>query len=217
MKDYTINASNNSSNSFILNYTIADSLIIVNLASGRKNVFPYSIEKEVEILEQMRQQVLNSSDFRMNQEFRFSDSKAVAFLTSLMALTSGYEAIITFEPSYLLFLAAYGVSLFICSNKVKDILDSYSLIKDYEKNKMFVDNEKLIGDSLATYYSRRHDTKTKNIVDDLKVKKLTLNSIDLIKFKELKELVDTINKDKEEGSSYSELQDEKISQLIKKI
>ena len=214
MKDYS-----NNSNSFILNYTIEDNMIIVNMASGDKCEYLYSIDKEKEILEKMKKQVLHPDTYfyLIDQKERSKSAKFYSVYNSAFFMINVYA--ITFGHSSAPIISSLCAAWFLCesSRRIYNLLDSQSIIDDINKNMMFINNEEAIKSGLLTYYNRRIDTKTKNIVEPVEMKKITLNSMDKIKYKELKSLVKTIKKDIDEGSSYSELQDEKISQLIKKL
>jgi len=70
MKDYSLNLED--SKTFVLNYTVKDNQITVNLANGENYVIPYTAENEVKLLKRMKTQVLQSDEFMSKQEKRFS-------------------------------------------------------------------------------------------------------------------------------------------------
>ena len=69
MKDYSIGKNN--SKHFILNYIIIGKQIIVYYANDDVDTFDYSIEKEKEILERMKYQVISSKNFYKGLNTKF--------------------------------------------------------------------------------------------------------------------------------------------------
>ena len=214
MKDYTCVWTNQYD--FILNYSIVDGNLVLNMASGKLKTYPYSIEKEKEILEKMRQQVINCSSFRCNEKEILRESLRWGILDSSSLLVSFYIMVsrsLDFSTTGVFFIA-----LLYCTTKRLLILkNSYENIQDYNKNELYVENEEALKDSIATYYKKRIDTSSRNIVQPKEIKSISINSMDKINYRELKDLVDTIINDRNDGFTYSFSQDKKIDKLVKKI
>ena len=112
----------------------------------------------------------------------------------------------------------FFIALLYCTTKRLLILkNSYENIQDYNKNELYVENEEALKDSIATYYKKRIDTSSRNIVQPKEIKSISINSMDKINYRELKDLVDTIINDRNDGFTYSFSQDKKIDKLVKKI
>ena len=89
------------------------------------------------------------------------------------------------------------------------IIDSKEKIKDINKNRMFLSNEKLLNEKVKL---------NQNILSNMntKTKELSLNDMDKIKYKELKTILDNIKRDEEFRFEHSSIQKEDAKVLTKK-
>ena len=139
MKDYSLNLED--SKPFVLNYTVKDNQITVNLANGENYVIPYTAENEVKLLKRMKTQVLQSDEFMSKQEKRFSKSwKLAIWGVSMLALNviasaSGISAVSIVSGMW----ASWFV--FDIGYRIYSMIDSKRNIKDINKNKMLLNNE----------------------------------------------------------------------------
>ena len=222
MKDYSLNLED--SKTFVLNYTIKGNEITVNLANGENYVIPYTTENEVKLLEKMKIQVLQSEQFMIKQEKRFSKSwKWAIWDVSILALN--VFSVITFASRYNVLLTKGGgmcVSWFVfdIAYRINSMIDSKKNIKDINKNRMLLNNEERQNEKVKENYNilAHTDKKTKEIVHSIPVDQpvFTLNSIDKIKYEELKQILKNIDREEKFGFDYSSESNEKSLVLKKK-
>lgn len=218
MKDYSLNYED--SKTFILNYKIEDNQIIVNLASGEEYIIPYSLENEKKLLEQMKEQVLDSDVFKSKQEKRFSVAWKWAIWSSAMLV---FNAVVLATGSSSLPIVSglcAGWFVFDITYRVYSMIDSKKKIKDVNKNRMFLNNEELLNEKVKSNQNilSNTNTKTKEFVastpEDAQV--FSLNTMDKIKYQELKTILENIKRDEQFGFEYSSTKEEKPMVLTKK-
>lgn len=222
MKDYSLNLED--SKTFVLNYTIKGNEITVNLANGENYVIPYTTENEVKLLERMKIQVLQSDQFMIKQEKRFSKSwKWAIWDVSILALN--VFSIITFASRYnVLPTEGSGMCIswfvFDVAYRINSMIDSKKNINDINKNRMLLNNEERLNEKVKENYNilAHTDKKTKEIVHSTPVDQpvFTLNSIDKIKYEELKQILKNIDREEKFGFDYSSESNEKSLVLKKK-
>lgn len=218
MKDYSLNYED--SKTFILNYKIEHNQIIVILASGENYVIPYSLENEKNLLERMKKQVLSSSEFETKQKKRFSSAWKWAIWSGFMLAFNS----IVLATGNSIFPVASGICAglfgFDITCRVYSMIDSKGKIKDIYKNKMFLNNEELLNEKVKSNQNilSNTNTKTKELVastpEDVPV--FSLNTMDKIKYQELKTILENIKRDEQFGFDYSSAQEEKPMVLTKK-
>ncbi len=194
MKYYSFDYEN--SGEFILNYRIENNQIIINLASGKKYITPYSIDTERRLLRLMKNQVNNAKYYERKQKESFSKALnhaiyGVLFLIlDIILLVTGSainNILIALCAIWFAFVSFLNISIMIYSK-----LD----IKDIKKNKLFVNNEELLSDN--TKVNERTLTnvssKTKELVASTPLERpiFTLNSIDKISYRDLKQILTNI-------------------------
>lgn len=218
MKDYSLNLED--SKTFVLNYTVKDNQITVNLANGENYVIPYTTENEVKLLKRMKTQILQSDEFMNKQEKRFSRSwkwaiwSASMIALNIISLASGNSAVPVLSgicASWFVFDVGY---------RIYNMVDSKRNIKDINKNKMLLNNEERLNEKVKENYNilAHTDEKTKEIVHSTPVDQpvFTLNSIDKIKYEELKQILENIDREEEFGFDYSSESNGKSLVLKKK-
>ena len=218
MKDYSLNYED--SKTFILNYKIEDNQIIVNLASGEEYIIPYSLENEKKLLEQMKEQVIDSDVFKSKQEKRFSVAWKWAIWSGAMLV---FNAVVLATGSSSLPIVngiCAGWFVFDTTYRVYSMIDSKKKIKDVNKNRMFLNNEELLNEKVKSNQNilSNTNTKTKELVastpEDAQV--FSLNTMDKIKYQELKTILENIKRDEQFGFEYSSTEEEKPMVLTKK-
>lgn len=218
MKDYSLNYDD--SKTFILNYKIEDNQIIVNLASGEEYIIPYSLKNEKKLLEQMKEQVLDSNLFKSKQEKRFSVAWKFAIWSSAMVVFNAI--VLATGRSSLPILSGLCAGWFVFDTiyRVYSMIDSKKKIKDVNKNRMFLNNEELLNEKVKSNQNilSNTNTKTKKLVastpEDAQV--FSLNTMDKIKYQELKTILENIKRDEQFGFEYSFTEEEKPMVLTKK-
>ena len=164
MKDYSLNLED--SKTFVLNYTVKDNQITVNLANGENYVILYTAENKVKLLKRMKTQVLQSDEFMSKQEKRFSKSWkwaicGVSMLAlNVIALASGTSAV----PIGSGMCASWFV--FDIGYRIYSMIDSKRNIKDINKNKMLLNNEERLNEKVKENHNvlAHTDEKTKKMV-----------------------------------------------------
>ncbi len=220
MKDYSLNLE--ASKTFILNYIVKDNQIIVNLANGENYVIPYTIRNEKKILKRMKAQVLQSDEFISKQEERFSKSwKWVLFSLYVLDICFGVLIGNSVAPIISVVCAICGSGfLFNLGYRIYSMIDSKRNIKDVKKNKMLLDNEKRLNKKVKENYNvlANIDEKTRELIHSTPANQpvFTLNSIDKIKYKTLKQILENIDREEEFVFDYSSESD-KVLNLKKKI
>ena len=198
MKDYTIDKS--ISKYFILNYIIIGNTIIVYYANDDVDTFDYSIEKEKEILERMKYQVINSKNFYkgLNTKFEiFLKLFINEILLFAMFIMSSMSMNFTLIPN-IIGNIILPISIIITGYK----LNKYNNIKkDFKKHLLFISNENGLNNVI-----RNDMNVTRGLDEGLRKKvfndcsnnfKFNINTIDGMEYKELREVyryVDNKNK-----------------------
>ena len=198
MEDYSIDKNN--SKHFILNYIIIGNTIIVYYANDDVDAFDYSIEKEKEILERMKYQVISSKNFYKGLNTKFEIflklfiNEILLFAMFIMgSMSMNFTLIPNIIGSVLLPLSIIitGYKL----NKCKYIRN------DFKKHLLFISNEDYLNNII-----RNDIESTKGLEEKLRRKlnnnesnnyKFTINTIDGMEYKELREVyryVDNKNK-----------------------
>lgn len=218
MKDYSLNLED--SKTFVLNYTVKDNQITVNLANGENYVIPYTAENEVKLLKRMKTQVLQSDEFMSKQEKRFSKSRKLAIwgvpMLALNVIASASDI------SAVSIVSGMWASWFVfdIGYRIYSMIDSKRNIKDINKNKMLLNNEERLNEKVKENHNvlAHTDEKTKKMVHSTPVDQpvFTLNSIDKIKYEELKQILENIDREEEFGFDCSSESDEKSLVLKKK-
>lgn len=198
MKDYSIDKNN--SKHFILNYIIIGNTIIVYYANDDVDAFDYSIEKEKEILERMKYQVISSKNFYkgLNTKFEiflklFINEILLFGMFIMGSMSMNFTLIPNIIGSVLL-----PISIIITGYK----LNKYNNIKkDFKKHLLFISNENGLNNVI-----RNDMNVTRGLDEGLRKKvfndcsnnfKFNINTIDGMEYKELREVyryVDNKNK-----------------------
>ena len=189
---------------FILNYKVINNRIIVNYANGNVDVFVYSIDREKEILSQMKEQVLGSKGCLKS----LYNETMIYFklLTNKLALFIFFVAIMLFFDVSLL-AAAVTFTYFpvVIGLLVRKLIKCKGVIEDVKKNLLFLSNEEKINSDI-----RNKSEVRENIVEEVRDKVFSLdngsfpfsfNSIDEISFDELKEIYDSAVEPKESNNA----------------
>lgn len=198
MKDYSIDKNNNKH--FILNYIIIGKQIIVYYANDDVDAFDYSIEKEKEILERMKYQVISSKNFYkgLNTKFEiflklFINEILLLVMFIMGSMSMDFTLIPNIIGSFIL-----PISIIITGYK----LNKYNNIKkDFKKHLLFISNEDGLNNVI-----RNDMNVTRGLDEGLRKKvfndcsnnfKFNINTIDGMEYKELREVyryVDNKNK-----------------------
>jgi len=197
LKNYCLNKVN--SKYFILNYIVLNNQLIINYADGNIQYIPYSIENEKNILNAMKYQILNSKRFvnLLNQKFEIF---LKLFLDELLLF------ILLIIASFNMQLISSIVGFSILTSVIG--LTGYKLFKynnirnDIKKHLLFISNEDDLNIGI-----RNNPELVRGLDDKLKGKVLskesnnflfTINTIDKMKYDELKRVYKYVDQDIEE-------------------
>jgi hypothetical protein len=228
MKDYSMNDVDRQK--FILSYeVIEDSIvndqIIINLATGEHYTVPYTCENEKKILEIMKGQVLDSEEFEKKQEKIFSNAwkcgaiDIIFLILDVILLLTGIASNLIIAKICIGLLAMAGIfEAFGC-------VDCKLKIRDIHKNRIFINNEVRLNknfkydknDMLKQNLLSNTKVKTRKIVEDVPGEKptFTLNTVDKIGYSDLKQIIDNTKRNEEFGFDYSNEQQCKTKLLVK--
>ena len=195
MKDYSLNKV--SAKNFILNYIVMSDKLIVYYADHGTDIFDYSIEKEKLVLEKMKNQVLNSKRFVsfLNNKYEiflklFIDEILLFVLFVITAVNLKISLISVIVSSII-----FPVMISLTGYKLNDYI---KIKNDIKKHLLFLNNENSLN-----LVIRNDLGSTKGLDDELRAKvlrhvsnnfKFTLNTIDSMDYKEIKEVYEHVEK-----------------------
>lgn len=223
MRDYSLNLED--SKTFVLNYTIKENQIIVNLAKGENFIIPYTPENEKKLLEIMKTQVLMSDRFMKTQEKRFSMSWKLTILSVFMLM---YNVFVLASGKSILPVGSglcAGLFVFNIIYNVLGMVDSKKNINDIKKNLTLVYNEERLNEKvkknpyvLANILAIT-DEKSKGMVSSTPTEPhvFTLNNTDGISYRQLEKILKVIDREEAFGFDYSSVSDDKPLVLKRKL
>lgn len=189
MKDYSIVKNNNKH--FILNYIIIGKQIIVYYANDDVDTFYYSIEKEKEILERMKYQVISSKRFYkgLNTKFEiFLKLFINEILLFIMFIIGSMSITLTLIPNIIgsillpISILITGYNLNKCN----------SIRNDFKKHLLFLNNEEyfnnIIRNNLDATKELDEKLRKKVFNDESNNFRFSINTIDNMEYKELREV-----------------------------
>lgn len=172
MKDYSLGKKKN----FILNYKVKNDLIIINLANKNTRIIPYSKDKEITILKLMKSQINNNFERNIKKQINYSTKLSAVFL-GLIALVGSFILLtnLPFNIGAIIY-SYFAINTGIFIKNSFDIIKYKSLLKDLNKNKLFIENEIIFNES------KSYDNKKRVTIND--VNKISYNRLNnLIKYK----------------------------------
>lgn len=205
MKDYTLKFKD--AKSFILNYEIKDNQIMVNYANGEHYIIPYTNDNEKKILKKMEDQVhdAQNSDDTLKRKIRIAGiwiiSSILIIISSFYTIKSGHSISPLMENiliAWFTFNIGFQIFYIKCVTKI---------LKDLEKNKILLDNQEKINEmikenqNILTNSNEKIKKMVKSTPEDKPV--FTLNSVEKLKLKELKSLLENIQKEEKFKFDYS--------------
>lgn len=217
------------SSNFILKYEIVDKnklnknkdKIIVYLANGKKVVFNYTNEIEQNILDTMKKQVINYKKIiEVNEKKKIEkDALIYSFLVSslVMILTGLISYKITNNIVHFINMLIPSITL-ACSGLIykQKYVNKYN---DFKKNMLFIENEEKINQKVLENSNVLTNVISKKNYDKMVIKPdgkkgYTINSIDKMKLKELKNMLELIKLEDELNKRNIK---EKDNMLVKKL
>lgn len=217
------------SNNFILKYEITTKnklnntkeKIILYLANGKKITFNYTKELEQNILDSMKKKVLDYKLFMENAQKRKIEKDALVWsfnTTSITMIASGLLISIILSNIAPLIIMLIPSALLSISGLIykQRYTNRY---KDFKKNILFIENEEKINQKALENSHIFNNVINKKTHDKMVVKPdgkkgYTINSIDKMQLKELKNMLELI-KLEEQLSKKDNIKEENV--LIKKL
>lgn len=207
---------------FILNYRIELGQMIIKLASKEKYVIPYTVDNEKNVLNRMRKQVLRADAFETKQRKRFSDAIVNIVVAFFLEFISIYLLINPKEDiSFVWSIIGIVFGGILMMGAIYWIIQSQRRIIDLRKNRLFLKQEKRLNDNIKNNQNILFHTsrKTRAVISSKVIKHqiaFTFNTIDDIKYKELKRILDNINRAEEFGFLFEVKKEERKKQHTKK-
>lgn len=191
LENYSLNK--NEATSFILHYEVINAFIYITYGDGRIDVKSYSIEEEKRILKKMKNQVLNSKNFLVDLNYKFEIFFKL-LLDEILLLTMFIVTIISIGLPY--FSTIIGLLIFpIIMGFTSYKLNGYKkLRKDIKKNLLFVKNEDNLNIIIRNSPEVINKLRDKVLTKSSNKFVFTLNTIDRIKYEELQQIYDSVDK-----------------------
>ena len=212
MKDYTLNYED--SKKFILNYAIEGNKIIIHYASGGKQTIPYTKETEQLILAIMENQARGAwvgDTFAKIKErvekFKYN-TIGDAFLTLILLFLICTSTFSTLWINVLL-NACLVFKIVEFTINLSCLIGNKRILKDIEKNKLYLTNKEQIEESDFTKNENLLlgiDKSTKKMIQE-QPKDININTMDKVKYKELKQILENIKREREFGFDYSQVEE----------
>lgn len=191
MNDYSTNKEEQKN--FIEDYTEYEDCIVINLANGKKYTVPNTEANKQIIDNKMKKQVQNAEKYgrkRIIGSYVYRFLLALGIVAGAVGIPAtianpGTQSIIMIISSVFTLLGAGGA------------IEELALLKDYKKNKFFVDNEAKIKEGLEdTNVLSNARKKVQKIVAE---EELSLNNLDRVKESDLRGVVEGLQREKDFG------------------
>ena len=217
MKDYTLNKKDEKK--FILNYKIKKNKIFIKLASGERYEIPYNEENEEKILNMMKNQVTDNLSVDRTVVTNYALSLGFAVGTIVLAILLGIKSIpqfvITKSAESLISAIPTIACTILSSISAFFAIENKLIINDYKKNKLYLEREEEINNQVKNNKNilSNVSVNTKNIVYKAKEddKVFNINKMDKVSLKDLKQILENIQRDEEFAFNYEESKPKKLT------
>ena len=195
MKNYALDKKN--AKTFILRYDIKENatdgkIIIVYFASGNTMKIPYNEENEKKILETMKEQVSESDKFVKEAKNNGPSDicKQIGVVSFIMAFLGLPIGITSLTGGIIFFLTFFLASALCIGSDIK----LKSRIRDAKKNQLFLDKSHLFFDyNISENVLADVKKSTREVIGNKQ--QITLNDIDKISYRQVKKLVDSLERE----------------------
>lgn len=191
MNDYSTNKEEQKN--FIEDYTEYEDCIVINLANGKKYTVPNTEANKQIIDNKMKNQVQNAEKYGRK---RVIGSYIYRFLLALGIVGGavGIPATIANPETQSIIMIISSVFTLLGAGGA---IEELALLKDYKKNKFFVDNEAKIREGLEdTNVLSNARKKVQKIVAE---EELSLNNLDRVRESDLRGVVEGLQREKDFG------------------
>lgn len=180
--------------SFILNYTIDNDEITVNVASGNSYTLPYTEENEKHIIKTMEKQSIESINMEKEILAKYvSNVKLIGLAGASVTLSFALLASGVIPLVAVGYAAVGGTALSVLGyNNAKK---NKKVLEDINKNKLFLANKKIINKNIDNIKNNVDslDERAKYLVENIeKEQQLNINDIKEIDYNELKDIVKSV-------------------------
>lgn len=199
MKDYSLNKYDK--RDFILNYMIENDQIKIRYADNKTYTIPYTSHNEKKIIKKMKLQVLNSGKFEDEQKENVKKN-IKGLIANIVILGLNILSIIYLDSGMISYIISI-ISAFTLEAYTCNIIKIKRALEDIEKNKLFINNEEEINKSIVENKNilNNVDKEVTEIIQSARDENNVINisSIENLKLKELKSLLEIILREKKLG------------------
>ena len=205
MKNYELDSKD--MKTFILKYDVKKigfekKEIVIYFADNKITTIPYTIGNEKKILEKMKAQVENSTEFVKNTK----QDCFINIVTPLIFIVFSLSMLFNGKIDSFLDLI-YTIAL--CSSPIwilNNIITTKEKLNDLKKNQLFLENfDEITKEELDKNITINVSQNLKEIISSKQNdEKLTLNDIDGVKLKDVKIMVENLEREEEFDFDYSE-------------
>lgn len=203
MKDYSTNEEE--AKRFILNYEIDDNQIKVNLANGESYTVPYTLENETGLNNGMRNQVINAIPYFASLKVKICTTRLKTIFCALMLLLNIVLLLVGTSFPFLTYLCIGWFSLSTTIEALEMIYVSKK-VEDLRKNFFFLKNEEefIEGVRESSEVLESANDQVKEIITSRDNRDINFNTIDKIKYQELKRILQNIRNSRDINFSDSQ-------------
>lgn len=199
MKDYSLNKYDKMD--FILNYMIENDQIKIRYADNKTYTIPYTSHNEKKIIKKMKLQVLNSGKFEDEQKENVKKN-IKSLIANIVILGLNILSIVYLDGGMISYIISI-ISAFTLEAYTCNIIKIKRALEDIEKNKLLINNEEEINKSIVENKNilNNVDKEVTEIIQSARDENNVINisSIENLKLKELKSLLEIILREKELG------------------
>lgn len=199
MKDYSLNKYDKMD--FILNYMIENDQIKIRYADNKTYTIPYTSHNEKKIIKKMKLQVLNSGKFEDEQKENVKKN-IKSLIANIVILGLNILSIVYLDGGMISYIISI-ISAFTLEAYTCNIIKIKRALEDIEKNKLLINNEEEINKSIVENKNilNNVDKEVTEIIQSARDENNVINisSIENLKLKELKSLLEIILREKKLG------------------
>lgn len=199
MKDYSLNKYDK--RDFILNYMIENDQIKIRYADNKTYTIPYTSHNEKKIIKKMKLQVLNSGKFEDEQKENVKKN-IKGLIANIVILGLNILSIVYLDGGMISYIISI-ISAFTLEAYTCNIIKIKRALEDIEKNKLLINNEEEINKSIVENKNilNNVDKEVTEIIQSARDENNVINisSIENLKLKELKSLLEIILREKKLG------------------
>jgi len=182
---------------FILNYVVDGNLIKVNYANGDVYPLPYSKENENKVLEKMEEQVDNSFNYSIGIEKKKNKARFWMIYDSAFIALNVFFIVVS-NINFFNGLAIVLFSLGFVAN-AKSFKECNKILKDIEKNQLFLNNVERINNYLAAANEKSKEDTMNPVKLERNSNLLTINDAHDMSYNEVNHILNDMDRDESFG------------------